>query len=339
MKNNLRPYLSAENCTSAVFFLAAFLLPVFVSAYKVSEFSNYYISAILALSVSLVWGYTGIFSFGAAAFYGVGAYSYAILSKAASNAVLTPLFFLISVGIAALFAGVIGYFMFYGGINDSFVGLITLCVSLVLQTFMDQTAGGQWKILGVPLGGYNGMNKVPAITLGNVPIKGIPFYFVTLCIMLAIYLYFRWIKTKKVGYTLIAIRENRLRSQLFGYNVPWIQTVVFAASGAIAAVAGVLYTTWGGYITPSSMGLTPATIPVVVVAAGGRKNITGAMLFAILYSWFSQSLSSSGSKYSLIVLGLVLITAILFVPNGFIASLFDWADRTVCSKFMVKDKR
>lgn len=339
MKHNVRAYLSAENCTSVMFFAAAFLLPIFVSEYKVSEFSNYYISAILALSVSLVWGYTGIFSFGAAAFYGVGAYSYAILSKATENTALTPLFFLIAVSIAALFAGLIGYFMFYGGINDSFVGLITLCVSLVLQTFMDQTAGGQWKILGVPLGGYNGMNKVPAITLGNVAVKGIPFYFVTLLIMLAIYLYFRWIKSRKIGYTLIAIRENRLRSQLFGYNVPWIQTVVFAASGAIAAVAGVLYTTWGGYITPSSMGLTPATIPVVVVAAGGRKNITGAMIFAVLYAWFSQSLSSSGSQYSLIVLGVVLIVAILFVPNGFIASLFDWVDRTVLLRFTAKDKR
>ena len=339
MKINIRPYLNAENCTAIIFFAAAFLLPVFVSEYKISEFSNYYISAILALSVSLVWGYTGIFSFGAAAFYGVGAYCYAIFSKAFENTFLTPLFFIIAVGISALFAGLIGYFMFYGGINDGFVGLITLCVSLVLQTFMDQTAGGQWQILGVPLGGYNGMNKVPAIAFFNFQIKEIPFYFFTLLIMFAIYLYFRWIKTRKIGYTLIAIRENRLRSQLFGYNVPLIQTVVFATGGTIAAVAGVLYTTWGGYITPSSMGLTPATIPVVVVAAGGRKNITGAMIFAILYSWFSQSLSSSGSRFSLIVLGLVLIVAILFVPNGFIASLFDWVDRVVCSKFKGSDKR
>lgn len=332
MNAKRQAFLNTENCAAAIFFFAALLMPLFLSGYKVSAFSNFYISAILALSVSLVWGYTGIFSFGSAAFYGVSAYAYAVLSKASGNPALTPFCFAAAVLISTLFAALIGYFMFYGGINDVFVGLITLCVSLVLETFMDQTAGGQWQILGISLGGYNGINKVPAIHFGPFSLQGVPFYFLTLLILFALYLFLRSLRTRKTGYTLIAVRENRLRSQLFGYNVPFIQTAVFAASGGIAAAAGALYTAWGGYITPSAMGLTPATIPVVVVAAGGRKNITGAMLFAVLYAWFSQKLSASGSRYALIILGLVLIAAILFVPNGFLASIFDWVDKKVLPK-------
>ena len=335
--NKLKQNLCAENSAMAIFFLFALLLPIFMSEYKVTAFSNFYIAAILALSLSLVWGYTGIFSFGAVAFYGVSAYIYAILSLASGNMALTPLFMVIAVLISTLFAAVIGYFMFYGGINDVFVGLITLCVTLVLETFMAQTAGSKWQLLGVALGGYNGINKVPTLHLGSFALKGHSFYFFTLLLLAAVYIWMRYISKRKLGYTLIAIRENRLRSQLFGYNVPFIQTAVFAASGAIAALAGVLYTAWGGYITPSAMALTPATIPVVVVAAGGRKNITAAMIFAVLYAWFSQMLSASGSRYALIILGLVLIAAILFVPNGFIASIFDWLDQGLFSKFKGKE--
>lgn len=329
--------INSENCAVTIFFITAFVMPIFVSTYTMTMFSYYYITAILVISISLAWGYCGILSYGSAAFYGVGAYVYAILSLSSGNATLTPLYFLISIVLVTIFAGIIGYFMFYGGINPIFVALITLCVSLALETFLAQTAGSHWAIMGVPLGGYNGITNIPSLYIGSYKLENTVLYLLILFILLIIYIVLRYIKTKKIGYTLIAIRENKERSQLFGYNIEFIQMIVFAISGAIAATAGVLYTAWGGYITPSAMGIIQATIPIVIVAAGGRKNVTASLIFAVFYAWFTQTLSASGSEYANIILGIILLIAILFVPNGFIASIFDAIDKAVSNLIGIKN--
>lgn len=317
---------SSENITAVIVFLLAYFIPIFINPYKVNVFSYFMTSILLTLSVSLIWGLTGIFSFGQAAFFGIGGYAYGIICNAVEGTKISPLAVIIAVIIAGVIAGILGYLMFYGGINDVFVGLITLCVTIALETFMGQTAGSQWEIAGVKLGGYNGLTNIPTISLGNYRLRGISLYFFILSIVLIIYLILRKIQVSKLGYSLLAIRENRSRSELFGYNVSKIQVIVFAIGGCIAGFAGVLYASWGNYITPSNMSLTASTIPVVLVAAGGRKNITAAVLFTAIYSYFSQSLSASGSQYALIILGLILVLVILFMPEGIIASLFKTMD-------------
>lgn len=317
---------SSENVTAIIIFLLLYSVPIFINPYKVNIFSYFMTSILLTISVCLIWGLTGIFSFGQAAFFGIGGYAYGIICNAAENAKISPLALVIAVIIAGIVAAIVGYFMFYGGINDVFVGLITLCITIAMETFMGQTAGSQWKIAGVKLGGYNGLTNIPKITFGNYRLKDISLYFFILSIVLIIYLILRKIQVSKLGYSLIAIRENRSRSELFGYNVPKIQVIVFAIGGCIAGLGGVLYASWGNYITPSNMSLTASTIPVVLVAAGGRKNITAAIIFTALYSYFSQSLSASGSQYALIILGLILVLVILFKPEGIIASIFKTSD-------------
>ena len=125
---------------------------------------------------------------------------------------------------------------------------------------------------------------------------------------------------RNLGYCLLSIRENRTRSEMFGYNTAFVQMMIFAVSGAIAGLSGVLYTSWGGYIVPS---------PVVLVAAGGRKNPTAVVIFTLFYLSLSQKLAASGSQYSLVLLGLILLLVVLFVPKGIIHSLFEIIDRKV----------
>lgn len=326
-KPNLKSLLSTENIVSLAMLVVAALLPTFMNTYKVSVFSYFYTTALMGLSIALIWGYTGIFSFGQAAFFGIGGYVYGILSKLWENNALTPLALLVGVACAAAVAAVLGYFMFYGGINDVFVGLITMCVTIALSTFMGQTAGSQWKIGDVALGGFNGLTKIPTLYFGSYKCDKVVFYYITFAVLAAIYIGLRILKHTKVGYSLLAIRENRTRSELFGYNVQKIQVIVFTVGGAIAGLAGVLYAAWGNYITPSNLGLDASTLVVVLVAAGGRKNPTAALLFSIIYCVIANKLSSSGSQFALIILGLILILVILFVPNGILASLFDGIDK------------
>lgn len=322
----MKKWICTENIVSAAMFIAAFTLPLFMGEYKISTYSYYYANVILALSLTLVWGFAGVFSFGQAAFMGLGAYIYGITARAGS---ITPLAMLIAIITVTVFGALLGYFIFYGGVNDVFVGLITLCIGIALETFLGQTAGDQWKILGIPLGGYNGMTKIPMISFGAHKLSQTEFYYFVLLLVFIIYMAIRRVQNSKFGYSLIAIRENRQRSELFGYNVPKIQVIVFAVSTGMAALSGVLYGAWGNYISPSNMSMTSSTIPVVIVASGGRKNPTAAVLFAMMYYILSNKLSASGSELNLVILGFILIVVLLFIPQGLISALFYHCDRIV----------
>ncbi|TGA98498.1 urea ABC transporter permease [Sporolactobacillus shoreae] len=320
--------IKTENIVAALIFFFLFICPLFIDSYSVLNISYFLSMAFLSLSLTLIWGYCGIFSFGQAVFFGIGGYFYAVLTlNLTGTSAITPLGLLLGVILGGLAAWILGYFMFYGGVNDVFVGLITLCLTLVLSTFMGQTAGSAWNIGQVSLGGFNGINGIPALELGPISLSGNNFYYFVLIILFVIYCLLKLFTHSKVGAAIVAIRENRERTKMFGYNVPKIQSLVFAAGGALASLSGILYATWGNYITPSAFALSSATIPVVLVAAGGRKNFTASIIFTVLYYWFAQGLSASGSQYALVILGLILILVTLFVPDGIIVFLFHLSDR------------
>ena len=137
--------LCTENLVAIAMLLFTVLFPIFNSAYKVDQFTGFYITCFLTFSIVLIWGYTGIFSFGQAAFYGIGAYTYAIISLC-SDKNLTIVAALAGTLIAGIAATLLGYFIFYGGVDEIFTGIITLCVSIILETFIVQTSGPEYKM-------------------------------------------------------------------------------------------------------------------------------------------------------------------------------------------------
>lgn len=322
-------FASSENIIAIVLLIIAAALPANMKPYSVNVYSQYYTSILLGLSITLIWGFTGIFSFGQAAFFGIGGYVYGVICLIMENPALSPLAAVAGIAAAAIAAGIIGFFMFYGGINDVFVGLITLCFTIAASTFMGQTAGEQWAICGVRLNGYNGLNGIPMLTFGTSGMSVSAFYYLCLAAIGVVFFGLRILQRTKIGYALVAIRENRPRAQLLGYVVPKYQTLVFMAGGAIAGLAGVLYAAWGQYINPATMSLDASTLAVVLVAAGGRKSPLAAIVFTFAYSLISSKLSSSGSQYALVILGLILIVVILFVPQGVLATLFEKIDLAV----------
>src|SRR5690606_34593652 len=112
------------------------------------------------------WGYAGALSFGQAAFFGLSGYAYGVITinfGAAHG--LTVAALLVSVGLSAVVAALLGYFLFYGRISGVFLGIVTLSVTLVFSTFMAQTAGPEWTIGSARLNGYNGMTGMPPLTV------------------------------------------------------------------------------------------------------------------------------------------------------------------------------
>ena len=140
-------------------------LPIAVDLYTLLQITLYVIFAILALSLAFIWGYGGILCFGHSAFFGLGAYAYAV---SVVNIGESTLPFLVAMALPAAFAAGLGYFMFYARISDVYVGVITLTVTLIFYNVVNSTAGPQYHIGEALLGGFNGMPNVPSL---NIPFQ------------------------------------------------------------------------------------------------------------------------------------------------------------------------
>jgi ABC-type branched-subunit amino acid transport system permease subunit len=330
--------LTAENVAFVIFFLFLLVYPITTDEFSLLNTAYFMAITLIPLSLAMIWGKAGILSFGQTAFFGIGGYLYGIYTLNVLGSGATWIGILVGVLGGGIVAAVLGWFMFYGGINDVFVGLTTLALTLVLQTFMAQTAGDEWMIGEARLNGYNGM-YVPQISVGDMPLFGRPLYYLYFVFLIGIYLLLRWLAASRWGYGLLALQENRPRTETFGYNVRLMQVQVFGLAGCIAALSGVLYASWGSYIDPSSMGLTAAITPVIYVAIGGRRSLTAAMISSMILMKLSQSLASTAPEYALVIFGLLALLAVLFVPEGFMVAAFNAIDRWLFRRSAVAPAR
>jgi ABC-type branched-subunit amino acid transport system permease subunit len=313
--------------------LAAAIFPVFSNGYTVGNIAYFLVWTFMAMGLSVVWGYGGALSFGQTAFFGLAGYAYGVLTINVGDAYgFTLVALVLAVALGALFALILGYFMFYGEIKGVFIGIVTLSVTLVFETFMAQTAGPQWRIGAARLNGFNGMSGIPSLTIpwpgGDIMLfAGTELYYVLLGLMMLCYLWLRILLNGPFGNVLVAIRENPLRVEMLGYDVRRFQLAAFVLGGALAALSGVLYTAWGQYITPSSMGLMAAALPVIWVSVGGRTDITATLLGTLIVLALFQQLTIRGSQYALVVMGLLLLATVLFAPEGLVLGIARWLGR------------
>jgi urea transport system permease protein len=308
--------------------LIAFAFPMFSDDYTTGNVAYFFTWLFMAAGLCLMWGYGGTLSFGQTAFFGIGGYTYGVLTInfGADNG-MTLYALAASIIFGAIIAALLGYFLFYGRINGVFLGIVTLAVSILLERFMAQTAGPQWHIGEARLNGFNGMNGMPALTIpwpgGDIVLlAGLGFYYVVLGLLLVVYFGIRILVNSRFGNVLVAIRENPLRVEMLGYDVRKFQLGAFVIGSALASLSGVLYTCWGQYITPSSMSLTSAALPIVWVAIGGRSDITASLVGALLTLMVFQTLTVNGAQYALIIMGVLLLVNVLTAPEGLVLQLF-----------------
>jgi branched-chain amino acid transport system permease protein len=217
---------------------------------------------------------------------------------------------------------VFGYFVFYARVQSWILPILTLVFTLLLETFLGQTAGYQWRIGHVQLGGYNGMTGIPSFQVAGFVFMGYAFYYLALCVALACYIGCRMLVNSHRGMVMLAIREDSLRAELLGYDIRLHQLVVFVIAAALAGASGLLYVQWGNYITPSQIGLLPASLPVIWVAVGGRDKLLAVALATFGLNWLTYTLSSSGSDYAApLIMGTLLVMVMVFFPRGIIVTL------------------
>lgn len=301
----------------AVLALAAY--PLVVSSYQASRFSLFLVYALLGLSLAVVWGYAGVLSFGQVIFFGIAGYTFGVVSVNLATPLGITAAFLVGIAGGALVAAVLGYFMFYGGVRDVYVTIITLVATLVLQTFMAQTAGDAWTVGEAALGGFNGMPTIPNLAFGvggaAITFDSVSFYYLVLALLVAVYLGLRALVNSDYGRVMVAVREDEARTRMFGYDVRRVKLVVFTLGGALAGLSGVLYASWGNYMSPQVFQLAFASLPVIWVGVGGRKTLLGAVLATIGIEFFRNSL---GGEWAFVAVGALLLVFILGLPGGIV---------------------
>lgn len=309
--------------------LGLLVLPQFASAYNATLLLVY---AVLALSLGLVWGVGGILCFGQGAFFGLGAYVYAIAAiNFEAHAWGTPVALMLAMAVPGLVAALLGAMMFYGRISDVYLGVITLVFTLILFKYLNAASGPDDRMGLAPLGGFNGIPGFPLPSLGDpaapwVAFSGDALYYLCAAVLLAAWLGGRWFMGSDGGRVLIGIRENELRAQMLGYDVRVYKTGIFAAGGALAGLAGMLYASWAEIVTPGLFSLGQSAEIIVWVIVGGLGTLAGPIVGAVLLGSAKTLLASQILVNNQLVFGVILLAAVLALPRGMVPAFqHGWA--------------
>ncbi len=300
------------------------LLPLMVDTFTLTVLCIY---ALLGLSLGFIWGFGGILCFGQAAFFGLGAYAYAI-SAINFGTPWAPFF--IAIIIPAIIAAVFGGMLFFGRLNDVYLAVLTLVFTLILYKFMNVTAGEQYVIGKARLGGYNGIPGFETLSLPWDPseyIYGDSLFYFSLALLLLVYLGLRWLLRSPFGRVMIGVRENELRAELMGYDVRLIKTAVFAVGGGVAGLSGCLYANWAEIVTPNLFSLGQSAEVIIWVIVGGAGTLFGPILGAAIMGYLKFLLGQQSLIDNTLVMGAVLVLAVLLLPRGIFPVIIEFVNR------------
>lgn len=315
------------------------LVPLGLSTYYINLLSLFLIMGLLALSLDVLWGYSGLLSFGQAAFFGLGGYVYAIASinslcevklrtyahysiTCQTGSTYFPL--LLSIVVPTVFAAALGYFLFYARISGVFFSIITLSVTLILQQIATELV--EAKAGNVPIGGYNGITGIPpmAVGLGGwvLPVRAAePFYYFVLLLCAAALSFCFQLARSSLGKALLAIKDNELRTETFGYDVRRCRLWAFMISGGLAGLSGALYAAMNNFISPWAFDFVLSAEVVIWVLVGGRGTLLGAFIGAFGIQLLENLLSDLFVYYWLLVVGVIFMCVVLVFPDGVVGAL------------------
>jgi len=268
------------------------------------------IYAILAMSLDLLLGYTGLSSLGHAAYLGLGAYAVGILTTRHGAGFWTVL--VVGILLAA------GVAMVFGLLALRATGVYFLMITLALGMVVWGLAN-RWVSL---TGGDNGIQSVPRPLL---PLpwslgKALPFYYLVLTGFALAALVLRTVVHSPFGHALVGVRESESRMRTLGYNVWLHKYVAFVLAGGVGGFAGVLWGYYNGFVTPADLDLSVSIEVLLMVALGGRGTLLGAPLGAAVIVLLKNVVSVYTQRW-LLILGLVYVFTIRFAPDGILGAL------------------
>jgi branched-chain amino acid transport system permease protein len=290
--------------------LALAALPLALTSYQLGLLTKMLIFAIFAMSLNLILGYAGLPSLGHAAYFGVGAYTVALLALRVRDN------FWLDFG-AGLVASTLTAALF-GLLALRAEGSYLLMITLALAQVLWGVAFG-WRAL---TGGDDGLPGIPRPAAG-LPWSlgdGLRFYYFVLGAFVVVSGLLGLIVRSPFGRALVGIRESERRMQVLGYNTWLYKYVAFVLSGLFGGLAGSLFVYYNGFVSPAYLSIVFSAMALIMVILGGPGTFFGPVLGSAVIVGLENLISSHTERW-LTILGLIYIAVTLFAPAG-LAGLF-----------------
>jgi urea ABC transporter permease protein UrtC len=316
-----------------------------VSNFTINLWGKYLCYGLLAISVDILWGYTGLLSLGQALFFSLGGYMLGMnlmlmigkdgqYFKAGNNPNLLPDFmvflghtFLPSfwrpfysfpfavfavVTIPGLLALIFGFFAFRSRIKGVYFSILTQALTYASYIFLLQN--------DVTMGGNNGFTDFKRIIGFDLRDPGTQrgLYIASAMLLVLVYFFCRWLTGTKFGLVQRAVRDSETRVLFSGYAAASYKLFIFVVASSIAALGGALYVPQVGIINPSELATDKSLEAVVWCAVGGRGTIVGPIIGAISVNALKSWATTEFPDYWLIILGVLFILIVLFMPKGIV---------------------
>lgn len=287
--------------------LVLLILPGVVPTYIQTLLTKFLIFAILALSLNLIWGYTGLLSLGHATYFGVGAYTTAILVTKYG----VESFWLNALGgiaFAVLLAAIFGVLALR--MSGVYFLLVTLAMAqlvyYVIYTWEPMT------------GAFNGIAGIPLPNIGIPDFKwtSTSYYFFTLLFAVICYFVMYRIVQSPYGHALQGIRENEPRMRVLGYNTWAYKYTAFIIGGLFAGVSGVLFCYFLRMLAPTHASIAMSTMALLMVIIGGTKVFYGPVIGALLIVFLEFYASTYVPQRWPIIFGGILVVGVMFLRGG-----------------------
>lgn len=333
---NLYHNRTAQWVLYSAFFAALALVPLAVSdTFTTNLLGRFIVLGMLALSVSLVWGFGGILSLGQGIPFGLAAYgmgmtmqmqaqdpesnpipSFMLTNELSELPALwepfwhTPTGLVLALVVPTVFFLIFGAMMFQARVAGVFVAIMTLAML------------SAWYSIAFDLqpytAGFNGISPPGPLLLGQHAID--PYsseaYWIVLAFLAALTFGAKLLLQTKFGLVVQAVRDDPERARFLGYSVSAYQITVFTLSAAIAAVAGILWVMMVQYVSPTSLEVPFSISMVIWAAVGGRLSPLGAILGAFFVNGIQSYLGDELLYFFLLVLGAIFIAIVRFLPHG-----------------------
>ena len=292
-----------------VLFIVFMILPVFTSMYQTTVYSLAFLYVMLALGLNIVVGIAGQLVLGYAAFYAVGAYTYALLNQYLGLGFWTCLPI---AGFITVIAGLLLAFPVLR-LRGDYLAIVTLgfgeIVRLLLINWANFT-GGNRGIANIPRPGLFGLELSPEASTIYI------YYLCLFAAIITIIIVARLINSR-VGLALQALREDEIASEAMGIDLRKIKLSAFALGSCWAGFAGVLFAARNSYINPTSFTFMDSAMILSMVVLGGMGSIVGVALAALVLTLLPEYLRAF-SEYRMLIFGLLMVTMMVFRPQGII---------------------
>ncbi len=290
-------------------FVVLLALPYFVDLFYQTFLTEVLVWVLFAISFDLIFGYTGLLSFGQALFFGLGAYAFAI--PVVKFGLGPGMAFILSILIPMVFSWFVGYF------SVKLSGIHFVIITLIFA-LMGSTIGETWSDL---TGGADGMT----IPLSPIPIG--PWhldltdiktnYYLVLVVVALAYLFLRRMVQSPLGKIFISIRENEDRARLIGYSVHRYKLLAFVIAGGLSGLAGGLYGISLKYASANFLHWGVSGHAVVYTIVGGMGTLLGPVLGTAIIMSLEHYLVNFIQGTDLVV-GIVLVFMVLVAPKGLV---------------------